>query len=154
MRADSASTPSTAPDTGSVPAKETNPAMTAARSSWRCVQARDREAWLDLMADDIVMEDPIGIAPTNPDGRGIRGKAAVAAFWDASMSKMDIHIDTHESFAAANESAHRMTLTTTFPNGGGMTVNGIFTYRVDERGKLTNLRGYWSLDEAEIRPPR
>ena len=136
------------------PAKDTNPAMTAARSSWRCVQAKDREAWLDLMADDIVIEDPIGIAPTNPDGQGIRGKTAVAAFWDGSIAKMDVRIETHESFAAGSESAHRMTLTTTFPNGGGMQVDGIFTYRVDERGKLTNLRGYWSLDEAEIRPPR
>ena len=135
------------------PAKEANPAMLAARSSWRCVMARDKQAWLDLMADEIVMEDPIGAAPTNPDGRGIRGKQAVSRFWDESMSQMKIEIETHESFAAGLESAHRMTLTTTFPNGGGMVVNGVFTYRVDEAGKLTNLRGYWALDECEIRQP-
>ena len=135
------------------PAKDSNPAMIAARNSWRCVQAKDRQGWLDLMADTIVMEDPIGIAPTNPDGKGIQGKQAVSEFWDNSMSKMDIRIETHESFAAANESAHRMTLTMTFANGGGMVVNGMFTYRVDELGKITNLRGYWALDETEIRPP-
>ncbi len=134
------------------PAKEGNPAMLAARNSWRCVMARDKQAWLDLMADDIVMEDPIGIAPTNPDGKGIQGKAAVERFWDETMSKVEIQIETHESFAAANESAHRMTLTTSFPGGGGMIVNGIFTYRVNEHGKLTNLRGYWALDETQIRP--
>jgi len=138
---------------GSGPSRNDNPAMIAARSSWRCVQAKDKQAWLDLMADDIVIEDPIGVAPTNPDGRGIRGKQAVSEFWDKSMSQMGIAIETHESFAAGNESAHRMTLTTSFPNGGGMVVNGIFTYRVDERGKLTNLRGYWALDEARIRQP-
>jgi steroid delta-isomerase len=135
-------------------AKETNPAMLAARSSWRCVQAKDKRAWLDLMAEDIVMEDPIGIAPTNPDGKGIRGKQAVSEFWDRSMGQMDIAIETHESFAAGNESAHRMALRTTFPNGGEMRVNGIFTYRVNESGKLTNLRGYWALDETEIRQAR
>ncbi len=135
-------------------AKEENPAMIAARNSWRCVQAKDKEGWLGLMADTIVMEDPIGIAPTNPDGKGLQGKQAVSEFWDSSMSKLDIRIETHESFATANESAHRMTLTTTFENGGGMVVNGIFTYRVDELGKLTNLRGYWALDETEIRPPQ
>ena len=69
------------------------------------------------------------------------------------MAPMRIVIETHESFAAGLESAHRMTLTTTFPNGGGMVVNGIFTYRVDDDGKLTNLRGYWALDESEIRQP-
>jgi steroid delta-isomerase len=46
-----------------------------------------------------------------------------------------------------------MTLTTAFPNGVSMLVNGIFTYHVDESGKLTALRGYWSLDETEIRNP-
>lgn len=136
------------------PAKDSNPAMIAARSSWRCVQARDKQGWLALMADTIVMEDPIGIVPTNPDGKGIQGKQAVSDFWDDTMSKVDIRIETHESFAAGSESAHRMTLTTTFENGGGMIVNGIFTYRVDERGLLTNLRGYWALDETEIRQPR
>ena len=136
------------------PAKDSNPAMIAARNSWRCVQAKDKEGWLGLMADTIVMEDPIGIAPTNPDGKGLQGKQAVSEFWDNSMSKLDIRIETHESFATANESAHRMTLTTTFENGGGMVVNGIFTYRVDELGKLTNLRGYWALDETEIRGPQ
>jgi len=133
-------------------AKETNPAMLAARSSWRYVMARDKAAWLDLMADDMVMEDPIGIAPTNPDGLGIQGKQAVSRFWDDTMSKVSIKIETHESFAAGNESAHRMTLTTGFEGGGGMVVNGIFTYRVNELGKLTNLRGFWTLDETEIRP--
>ena len=134
-------------------AKETNPAMIAARNSWRCVMAKDKQAWLDLMADDMVMEDPIGIAPTNPDGKGIQGKQAVSEFWDSSMSKLDIHIETHESFAAGNEAAHRMTLTTRFDNGGAMIVNGIFTYRVNEHGKLTNLRGYWAFDECEIVKP-
>ncbi|MEE2675099.1 MAG: nuclear transport factor 2 family protein [Myxococcota bacterium] len=136
------------------PAKDSNPAMVAARNSWRCVQAKDKQGWLDLMADSMVMEDPIGIAPTNPDGKGIQGKQAVSEFWDNTMSKVDIRIETHESFASANESAHRMTLTTTFENGGGMVVNGIFTYRIDEAGKLTNLRGYWAFDETEIRQPQ
>ena len=136
------------------PAKDSNPAKVAARNSWRCVQAKDKQGWLDLMADSMVMEDPIGIAPTNPDGKGIQGKQAVSEFWDNTMSKVDIHIETHESFASANESAHRMTLTTTFDNGGGMVVNGIFTYRIDEAGKLTNLRGYWAFDETEIRQPQ
>ena len=133
--------------------REDHPAMIAARSSWRAVMANDKAGWLDLMADDMVMEDPIGVAPTNPDGKGLQGKAAVSEFWDASMAKTDIHIVEHESFAAGLESAHRMTLTTSFENGMSMIVNGVFTYRVDDRGKLTNLRGYWALDECDIRQP-
>ena len=37
------------------------------------------------MSDDIVVEDPIGEAVTNPDGTGVRGKEALAAFYDANI---------------------------------------------------------------------
>ena len=51
--------------------------VAASESSWRCVQAGDKDGWLALMADDVVIEDPIGQAVTNPDGNGVRGKEAV-----------------------------------------------------------------------------
>ena len=129
---------------------EDHPALVAARNSWRCVQAKDKEAWLDLMADDITIEDPIGEAPTNPNGKGRRGKEEVAQFYDQNIAPTTIHIHAHESFAAGLESAHVLSLTTTFENGTSMKVHGIFTYRINEAGKLTNLRGYWSLDDAEV----
>ena len=132
---------------------EKHPALIAARSSWRCVHAKDREAWLALMADDVVIEDPIGVAPTNPSGAGIRGKAAVGAFWDANIAPSQIRIEAHESFVAGDESAHVLTLTTRFPNGIAMKVHGIFTYRVDAAGRLASLRGHWSLEDAEIERP-
>ena len=32
--------------------------------------------------------------------------------------------------------------------GGGFTstVRGVFTYRVDDAGLITNMRGYWNMD--------
>ena len=64
-----------------------SPALTASHSSWRCVQAHDREGWLALMADDVVIEDPIGKSVTNPDGTGVRGKEAVGAFFDNNIAR-------------------------------------------------------------------
>jgi steroid delta-isomerase len=131
-----------------------SPAMIAARNSWRCVQARERDAWLGLMADDITIEDPIGFGPTNPTGEGFRGKAEAEQFWDKNLAPTEgVTITPHESFAAGNESAHRLTLVTAFPNGVKMTVNGIFTYTVNDAGLLTALRGYWSMDQAKIEKP-
>jgi steroid delta-isomerase len=127
---------------------EQHPALVAARNSWRSVQARDKEAWLALMADDVLFEDPIGVGPTNPTGEGIRGKQALSDFFDQNMAPNTIRIETHESFVAGNESAHRMTLTTTFANGARMIVRGIFTYSVNDAGLLTNLRGYWTLADS------
>lgn len=130
-----------------------HPALVAARSSWRCVQEKDKEGWLALMADDIRVEDPIGLAPTNPDGRGLAGKQALSRFYDQNIAPNRLEIVAHESFAAGGESAHVLTLTTTFPNGVAMKVHGIFTYAVNDAGLLTSLRGYWSMEDSEVRHP-
>jgi hypothetical protein len=102
------------------------------------------------MADDIRIEDPIGASPLDPLGKGHCGKQAVSAFWDKNIAPNSIHIETHRSFAAGRESAHWMTLTTTLPDGTRTIVTGIFTYRVDEAGKLTSLRGFWQLDQTRV----
>lgn len=131
-----------------------HPAITAAHGSWRCVQSRARDEWLALLADDVTIEDPIGVAPTNPTGKGFRGKQEAARFWDTNIGPTaGIAIEAHESFAAGNESAHVLTLTTSFPNGIRMRVHGIFTYTVDDAGRIRALRGYWSLADAKVEKP-
>jgi len=128
-----------------------HPALVAARNSWRCVMARDREGWFDLLADDVTIEDPIGVAPTNPTGMGFRGKQEAKQFWETNIGSTEsVTIVAEKSFAAGNESAHVLTLTTKFPNGTTIAVHGIFTYTVNDAGKIKALRGYWSLDEAKI----
>jgi steroid delta-isomerase len=124
-----------------------HPALIAARRSWDCVMAGDKAGWLALMADDICIEDPVGEAPTNPTGTGVRGKEAVAAFFDANIAPNRLEMRPQESFVAGDESGHLIELTTTFPDGGSATVRGIFTYRVDADGLLTNLRGYWAMED-------
>jgi steroid Delta-isomerase len=130
-----------------------HPALVAARNSWRCVQAKDREGWLSLMAEDVCIEDPIGVAPTNPSGQGARGLQAVAAFWDRHIAPGTVRVEAHESFVAGSESAHVLTLRTTLPNGYEASVRGVFTYRVNPAGKLEALRGYWTLSDMMLVPP-
>jgi steroid delta-isomerase len=132
---------------------EVHPAIQAAQKSWRCAQTHDKEGWLALMADDICIEDPIGESPTNPTGKGVRGKAEVSKFFDKFIAPATIVVETHESSAAGNESAHVLTLKTTLANGVVTRVHGIFTYRLDDAGKLTNLRGYWRLADMVIEQP-
>jgi steroid delta-isomerase len=133
--------------------KEDHPAMIAARNSWRCVQAKDKEGWLDLMAEDVLFEDPIGVAITNPTGEGVHGKAELGEFWEKNMANSTIRIETHESRVAGMESAHLMTLTTTLSNGVISTVRGFFTYRVNDAGRLSSLRGYWTMDDMSFEQP-
>jgi steroid delta-isomerase len=133
---------------------ETHPALIAARASWKAVMAHDKAAWLDLMADDICVEDPIGVGPTNPTGEGIRGKAELVDFWEKNMAPNTISIEARDSRTAGTESAHHLTLSMKFPNGASSVVRGLFTYRVNEAGKLTNLRGYWDMADMAFEQPQ
>ena len=105
------------------------------------------------MADDVCIEDPIGEAPTNPTGKGVRGKEEVSKFYDSFMAQSKIVVTTHQSRAAGNESAHVLTLSTTLANGVTTHVTGIFTYLLNEEGLLTNLRGYWTMADMSVENP-
>jgi steroid Delta-isomerase len=129
-----------------------SPALTASQNSWRCVQMHNKEGWLALMADDVVIEDPIGPSVTNPGGNGVRGKEAAAAFYDSNIAANNLRITCEETFPSSspNEIAHILVLRSRFENGVTSTVRGIFTYRVDDAGLLTNLRGYWNMDVMQF----
>ena len=52
-----------------------------------------KETWLALFADDAVIEDPIGPSPLDPEGRGHRGKEAIAAFWDLAIATVKLRFE-------------------------------------------------------------
>ena len=124
-----------------------SPALAASRASWRCVQAKDKAGWLALMTDDVVIEDPIGPAYTNPGGTGVTGKEGVSQFWERSIGLATIKITCEETFPSSspNQIAHILRLRFTFENGSASAVRGVFTYKVNDDGLLTNLRGYWNM---------
>jgi ketosteroid isomerase-like protein len=126
--------------------------MIAARGSWSAVQRKAKEEWLALMADDVCIEDPIGVSPLDPIGKGHCGKQAVRAFWERTIAPNQIRIEVARSFCAGQESAHLMTLTMTNPNGASAVVTGIFSYRVNDAGKLVALRGWWQMSDMKLHP--
>ena len=123
-----------------------HPARAASRRSVHAVQAKTKEAWLDLFADDALIEDPIGVSPIDREGRGQRGKAAISAFWDAQIAPNQIHFEVRESYAAGFECANVGTITITMPNGMRARVDGVFVYRVNAAGKLESMRAFWEFD--------
>ena len=125
-----------------------SPALAASHASWRCVQTHDRDGWLALMADDVVIEDPIGTSVTNPDGTGVRGKEAVGAFFDTNIAANHLTVTCEETFPSStpDEIAHILVLDSKFEGGFTSSVRGVFTYKVNDAGLVTNMRGYWNLD--------
>lgn len=131
---------------------EVSPALAASQASWRCVQSHDRDGWLALMAPDVVIEDPIGKAITNPDGQGVRGKEAVAAFYDGNIAVNNLRVTCEETFPSSspNEIAHILVLRSKFEGGFTSTVRGVFTYSVNDDGLITNMRGYWNMEGMQF----
>jgi ketosteroid isomerase-like protein len=128
-----------------------HPARRAALLSRECVHNKDREGWLGLYAEDAIIEDPIGVSPIDPEGKGHRGPAAREAFWDNFIAPSNINIDILDSYAAGNEVANHVMLTVTIDLGEGKAlqqkVRAVVTYEVNAQGKLLSLRGFWEVDD-------
>ena len=128
-----------------------HPARRAALLSREYVHSKNREGWLGLYAEDAIIEDPIGVSAIDPPGKGHRGPAAREAFWDNFIAPSSINVDILDSYAAGNEVANHAIITTTIDTGNGKAlqqkVHGVFTYHVNDEGKLLSLRGYWEVDD-------
>jgi ketosteroid isomerase-like protein len=130
-----------------------HPARDASLASMRAVEADDRDAWLALFAPDAVVEDPIGPSPFDPEGRGHHGRdTGIAAFYDTVIAPNDsVTFTLTASYAGGNEVANVGTISTVLPGGGGTVhTDGVFTYRVDDTGKVVALRAYWEMDRVRF----
>ena len=124
------------------------PAHLAGNRSRAAVAARDKQAWLDVFADDGIVEDPIGPSHFDPEGKGHRGKEAISAFWDKAIAPTDkIEFDFVTTYQCGDEEANVGTIVITAA-GYQVTAEGVFTYRVDAEGKMAALRAYWEVDQA------
>jgi steroid delta-isomerase len=125
--------------------------MTTARdlgqASMAAVEAGDRQAWLDLFADDAVVEDPVGPSMFDPDGTGHRGPEAIAAFYDNVIAvNQSIRFTISQSLLCGPEVANIGVIRITFEGGDAVEVDGVYVYRQSPEGKIASLRAYWEPD--------
>lgn len=130
-----------------------HPARAASIASMTAVEAGDRDAWLALFADDAVVQDPIGPSPFDPEGLGHRGKGAIAAFYDNVIANGTVRFTIRESWEAGNEVANVGRISTTMADGTVVHTDGVYTYRIDDEGRITALRAFWSFDRLTIEAP-
>jgi steroid delta-isomerase len=125
-----------------------SPAHRAGRCSRKAVMAKDKQAWLDVFADDAIVEDPIGPSAFDPEGKGHRGRDAISAFWDKTIANTDkIEFNFRDTYQCGNEEANVGNIVTTI-GGHQITAEGVFTYKVNDEGKLVALRAFWEMDRA------
>jgi steroid delta-isomerase len=124
-----------------------SPVHQAGERSRAAAVARDKDAWLALFADDAIVEDPIGPSHFDPEGKGHRGKEAIAAFFDKAIAPSELEFCFRDTFICGNEEANVGHIVIT-AQGFRVTAEGVFTYRVNDAGLITALRAYWEMDRA------
>lgn len=126
--------------------RDDTPAIRAHKASIANAQARNKQAWLDLFADDATVHDPVGASPHDPNGEGFTGKARLEEFWDTMIATGDLIIVSHRRIASGE---HHCACAVTATNKMGELkthIEMIVTYEVNAAGKLTRLSAYWDME--------
>lgn len=114
-------------------------------TSLSAVKARDREGWLALFADDAVVEDPVGACEWDPEGKGQRGKAAIAAFYDMFNGFQEsFDFEIHHQEPRGNEVAVFVTMHITMKDGTKASTKAINIYKQAPDGSVQSLRSFWN----------
>ena len=121
----------------------TTTAADLARTSLALVKAGRRDEWLALFDDDSVIEDPVGVSPLDPEGKGHRGSAAIARFYDqgiAGVKTFDYKIE--RMCLRGNEAAVIVNFDITSADGQRMTFDAFNIYVQGPDGILAALRSF------------
>jgi steroid delta-isomerase len=102
----------------------------------------DRDAFLDVFADDGVIIDPVGTPPH--EGREARG-----AFWDTVHQLTErITFDIKDVVVCGNEAAMVFRINAGSGEGGGIQIDAVDIFEVDDGGKVTLMKAYWDMSRA------
>lgn len=110
--------------------------------------AKDKQNWLDLFAEDAIVQDPIGKSPLDPDGNGHKGKDAIEKFYDTVIANGNIEFNILESIPCADECANFAEIKNIV---GDETIETkmIVIYRVNSDDKIVSLRAFWDYQKME-----
>ena len=127
----------------------THTAQRASSFSARYASEGKKAAWLELYADNAIIEDPVGVSPLDPSGHGHRGREAMSRFWDLVIAPGKMRYAIRESYPCGDECANVWTLTNTLPGNVDVAVELVSIYKVNAQGKLIAMRAYWSYADVE-----
>ena len=123
-------------------------AVQANKKSIKYAMEGNREAWLALYTDDALVQDPVGVSPMDPTGKGHKGKEAITAFWDATIGpeKLDIRVEKRwtsgDYRCCVAQVAHN-----DLGDGNVILCDMLAIYDVNEEGKITSMSANWSFDD-------
>lgn len=122
-----------------------HPARKAARLSRTYFAQRKKWEWLGLWAEHGEIRDPLGKSFMDPEGTGFNTPEAREKWWDDNCH-LQFYYSMLASFVAGDQVANYEALIVLGDVDGVMgsfKCEGIWTYKVDEAGKLLQMYGYW-----------
>jgi steroid delta-isomerase len=104
----------------------------------------DREAVLALFAPDAVWHDPVGQPPHT-------GREGISAFYDQTRTMADrIEMKPSDVIVCGNEAAMVFEIHVTIGDGG-MVMDAVETFEVNDDGKISGMKAYWDMTRARSR---
>jgi len=110
--------------------------------------AKDKQNWLDLFAEDAIVQDPIGKSPLDPVGDGHKGKEAIEKFYDMVIANGNIEFNILESIPCADECANFAQIVN-IVGDVKIETQMIVIYRVNSNDKIVSLRAFWDYKSME-----
>jgi steroid delta-isomerase len=97
---------------------------------------QNREQFIALFAEDAVQTDPVG-TPSR------RGPAEITGFYDTVFEVMDrVDFRITDLVVTADEAALTFRITAYRRDGGVVHEDGVDTFRVNDEGLITEIKGY------------
>jgi len=126
-----------------------NLAIVAHKNSIANAAAGNKEKWLALFDPDAVVHDPVGPSAHDPEGKGSRGIAEIADFWDRMIGPGNLTIIPHKRIPCGDKVA--AVIMTAANNIGGIKtyIEMVGVYEVNDTGKLTSLNIYWDVEALD-----
>lgn len=121
----------------------------ASQRSYAAVARGDLERWLQVYAEDALLEDPVGPSMFDPLGAGHRGHCGLRAFWALAIEPVaSFHFHITDSHANGNTCANIGRITTSFADGSTVDTDLVMVYTVNADGRVTSMRAFWEPDRA------
>lgn len=116
---------------------------TAVERHFECWNARRRDDWIANFAEDVTFHDPVGAPPKH-------GRAAAERSWDNSFTNdQEWTLELTRLVVCADEAA--ITLRNHgLVQGRRFTMEGIEIWRVDDDGRVREVRAYFEPPEGVV----
>ncbi len=116
---------------------------TAIANYYTSLAQMNPQGWLETLADNALIYDPVGKPPLNPQKDSQKFFTILKTFYET------FEIIQDAIFVVEQEAAVKWKMKVMAKNGRKATAEGITLFEINDHGKITQIKAYW--DEAKFK---